>query len=39
MEQKVKKVLMLSAVLAVQLLSSGCLFGGSGGKRPAGHAG
>ncbi len=30
MEQKAKKILMLSAALAVQLLSSGCLFSGGG---------
>ena len=30
MEQKAKKILMLSAALAIQLLSSGCFFGGGG---------
>ncbi len=31
MEQNAKKVLMISAVLAIQLLSSGCLLGSGGG--------
>ena len=31
MEQKAHKILMLSAALAIQLFSSGCIFGGGGG--------